>query len=84
MRDDEGDEDELQRPQSAAPPRTSVADDIDAELDEDSLEDREGGHPVHKKIPTWEDAVGLLIEANMASRASSPDRSRGRRGRGGR
>ena len=85
MRDDEGDEEDLlPRPQPAAPARSSVADDIDAEMDEDSLEDREGGHPVHKKIPTWEDAVGLLIEANMASRASSPDRSRGRRGRGGR
>jgi hypothetical protein len=52
---------------------------------DDEAEDREGGYPVHKKIPTWEDAVGILIDANMAARANSPDRHRrGRGGRGGR
>jgi hypothetical protein len=40
------------------------------------------GHPTHKKIPTWEEAVGILIEANMAARADRPDRDRDR-GRGG-
>jgi hypothetical protein len=44
----------------------------------------EAGHTGHKKIPTWQDAVGILIDANMTSRANSPDRGghRGRRGGG--
>jgi hypothetical protein len=41
------------------------------------------GHPTHKKIPTWEEAVGILVEANMAARADRPDRDRGRGGGGG-
>jgi hypothetical protein len=42
-----------------------------------------GHHPTHKKIPTWEEAVGILVEANMAARADRPDRDRGRGGNGG-
>jgi hypothetical protein len=51
----------------------SHLDDLD-EGDEDVV----GGSPTHKQIPTWEDAVGLLIDANMASRQNNPDRGRGR------
>ena len=32
----------------------------------------------HKKIPTWQEAVGILIDANMAARGQQP-RSRSRR-----
>jgi hypothetical protein len=64
-------------------------DDIE-ESDEllDVGDEQEAGLPTHRKIPTWQDAVGVLIDANMASRANSPDRDRDRgdrgRGRGGR
>jgi len=50
------------------------------ELDEGD-EEQGGGLPTHKKIPTWEDALAILIEANMANHAANPDRDRGR-GRG--
>jgi hypothetical protein len=56
------------------------------EHDDDHGSERDGGHPVHKKIPTWEEAIGVLVDANMAARANSPDRPHrggGRRGRGG-
>jgi hypothetical protein len=65
----------------------------DDALEHDDLggdEEEIGGYPSHKKIPTWDEAVGVMIDANMASRASNPDRDRGRggggrgRGRGGR
>jgi hypothetical protein len=35
--------------------------------DDDDIE-----RPTHRKIPSWEDAVGIIIEANMATRAKSP------------
>jgi hypothetical protein len=58
---------------------------FDDSLGGDELSEGEGemGHAGHKKIPTWQDAVAILIDANMAARASSPDRGhRGRRGGG--
>jgi hypothetical protein len=56
------------------------------ELDdhEDDLGEESGGHPAHKKIPTWEEAIGVLVDANLASRSKSPDRDRGGRGSRGR
>jgi hypothetical protein len=51
----------------------------------DEHDDEQGGNvPTHKKIPTWEEAVNILIDANMATRTNSDrDRDRGRgRGRG--
>jgi hypothetical protein len=47
--------------------------------DDDSVD---GGSPTHRKIPTWDEAVNLLIDANMAARANSPDRGDRGRGRG--
>lgn len=60
---------------------TQDAPDLDDELESDSIElddDRGGDVPTHKKIPTWDDAVGFLIEANMANRGPDRDRGRGR------
>jgi hypothetical protein len=84
--DDLRDDEELigEPPAGVARPRSVGAADDDTDLEEDVAEGRESGQPVHKKIPTWEDAVGVLIDANMAARANNPDRPRGRRGRGGR
>jgi hypothetical protein len=48
---------------------------------EEEDEEQGPGVPTHKKIPTWEDALAILIEANMANHAANPDRDRGR-GRG--
>ena len=40
----------------------------------------------HHGIPTWEEAVGVVIAANMEARTKNPGspRNRGGRGRGGR
>jgi ribonuclease E len=74
---------------SGRPPRSGAApaprgEPEDAELDAgDTYEEEQGGDvPTHKKIPTWEEAVNILIDANMAARGNA-DRDRGRgRGRG--
>jgi hypothetical protein len=62
----------------------SADDEIDEELTaeiEEGDEGRGGDVPTHKKIPTWEEAINTLIDANMANRG--PDRDRGYgRGRG--
>ena len=58
-------------------------DDLASDLDDEA--DSHGDLPTHKKIPTWDEAVGMLIEANMATRGNDRDRDRGYgRGRGGR
>jgi hypothetical protein len=66
------------------------ADDDDQEDDGDEDSKR----AAHKNIPTWAEAIGVMVETNMQSRKNSPqrpgsprdrDRGRGRgRGRGGR
>jgi hypothetical protein len=53
---------------------------------DDLGDDEEAGdeHSVHKKIPTWAETVGILVDANIAARSSrQPDRGRPRRPRRG-
>ncbi len=69
----------------------SIAD-LEAESPEqlaDTEDDEsEEGRGKHRGIPSWEEAVGVIIEANLAARAKKPSsgststRGRGRRGRG--
>ncbi len=55
--------------------------DLDDEHDdEDHLE--EGDKAAHRAIPSWFDAVNLVISANMESRAKNPERGNYGRGRG--
>jgi hypothetical protein len=86
-------EDERERfgaPRSERQPPARTSQEAEDEIDDDlqgiadeADEGRPGDVPTHKKIPTWDEAVGILIEANMASRANNPERERGRgRGRG--
>jgi ribonuclease E len=66
-------------------PKSPADDEPDEDLQAVGMDDDDsgdGGSPSHKKIPTWEEAVNLLIDANMASRANSPDRGDRGRGRG--
>jgi hypothetical protein len=55
----------------------------DADIDDDSELNRG-----HRAVPSWEEAVGIMVSANLESRAKSPEsrgHQRGRgRGRGGR
>ncbi|MBM3999549.1 MAG: hypothetical protein FJ297_08440 [Planctomycetes bacterium] len=51
---------------------------IASDLDDDSEHDDEV-RPKHTKIPTWEQAVRVIIETNTANRAkSTPHANRGR------
>ena len=81
----EDDELEFPVPPTTARPATGdrPSSTFDDGLADEDLGDHEGelGHTGHKKIPTWQDAVAILIDANMAARTNSPDRGhRGRRG----
>lgn len=74
-------------PVSVSPEPSRGSSEERAEAVEAEEEDQAVEVPAHKKIPTWEDAVRILIDANMAARASQPDRGRDRgygRGRSGR
>jgi hypothetical protein len=65
-------------------PGRATEDEIDEELSaemEEADEGRGGDVPTHKKIPTWDEAVNILIEANMSNRGPERDRGYGR-GRG--
>jgi len=46
--------------------------------------DSRGTKPSHRGVPTWKEAVDLLISANMESRAKRPERPPSSRPRGGR
>jgi hypothetical protein len=55
--------------------------DVDHEFDEDGVESPRIGF---RNIPTWKDAIGVMIAKNMESRSRNPGGSRGPGGRGGR
>jgi hypothetical protein len=55
-------------------------DDLD-ELDSEDDDDRVS-RPSHRAIPTWEEAIGLIVSANLESRAKNPGGSSRGWGRG--
>lgn len=59
-----------------------------AERNDDDALDDEGEddelRPAHKQIPTWEQAVGCIIQSNIEARSRRGDGSRGRGRSGGR
>lgn len=59
--------------------RVPASNDLDEEDDDDVVD-----HGEHRSIPTWQDAIGLVVGANMEARAKNPGGNRGGRGRGGR
>ncbi len=64
-----------------APAPAPVAEDADHELDEaDDSDDDSAAHRLknHKNIPSWEETVGVVINANIENR-SKGGRSRGRK-----
>jgi hypothetical protein len=86
MEDDDGidvDEERITRERILA--EGGAADDID-DADAHHDETGDGMHHAHRGIPTWQEAVGLIINVNMESRAKNPHQSsghhRGGRGRG--
>jgi Mg-chelatase subunit ChlI len=63
------------------------SDDADEESDDADEESLTEESLVHRGIPTWQDAVGVIISANIEARgkrpSGPPSRPRGGRGRGG-
>jgi hypothetical protein len=60
------------------------SDELDS--DEDSLEGS-GGQASHRNLPTWQEAIGVIVDGNLALRSKAPVKpqtpARGR-SRGGR
>ena len=57
------------------------------DFEDDEEGDDDGGESPRigfRNIPTWQDAIGVMISKNMESRARNPGGSRGPGGRGGR
>ncbi|RIK83034.1 MAG: hypothetical protein DCC67_06395 [Planctomycetota bacterium] len=70
---DEGDEqDDIVSP---------AAEEHDGEADEDGDDDALS-RASHKNIPTWSEAIGVIVETNMQARKTSPQRPSPSRGRG--
>ncbi len=62
-------------------------DDGEHDFDGDEDDDEDGGESPRigfRNIPTWQDAIGVMIAKNMESRTRNPGGSRGPGGRGGR
>jgi hypothetical protein len=68
-------------------------DDLDDDLDGDLTDDDLGengppgaarGRKRHSNLPTWSDAIGMIVDANLEQRAKSPSKPQSSRGRGGR
>ncbi|MCE9525218.1 MAG: hypothetical protein K8R36_04100, partial [Planctomycetales bacterium] len=74
--------DEAEEDQIAARARQRLEENDEDLADIDQHDDEHDDEHGHTKIPTWQETVGMLIEANMASR--SRDRDHGGGGGGGR
>jgi ribonuclease E len=87
--------DEEDRPADEMPPVAEAVvrlDDAEADADEDGHQEDDGDDDDdksvkgHRGIPSWDDAVGHIVSANLQSRAKNPvasgPRGRGRGGRG--
>ena len=62
----------------------------EAEAAAEGVPEEDGGEvsasekAIHRAIPSWQEVVGIVISANMASRAKNPDRRSSGRSRSGR
>ncbi len=84
--DFEGVEEEEGAVAAEAPDEHDVDPGHDFEDDEEH-DDEDGGESPRigfRNIPTWQDAIGMMIAKNMESRARNPGGPRGAGGRGGR
>jgi hypothetical protein len=64
--------------------REAEALDDDEHDDHDDEDHGEIDVTEHRGIPTWHEAMAIVVGANMDARAKNPQGSRGGRGRGGR
>ena len=71
---------------TSAPQMESNPDAMDAEVGE-SGSDSTGksssrSRPSHRNLPTWSEAIGVIVDANLQLHAKSPNKSQSSRGRG--
>ncbi len=81
---------ETDRPTSSRPPRSAAkeSDEFDSDLEHEDESDELDGEPAsHRNLPTWSDAISVIVESNILQRSKTPERNtpspRGR-SRGGR
>jgi hypothetical protein len=58
---------------------------IEGDADGDDDDEGSSGRSVHKSIPSWSEAISVMVDTNMVARKNSPSRpssQRGGRGRG--
>lgn len=70
-----------EEPEPATPEDDFQDDLLDEELPAEAGD--RGEKSIHRAIPSWFDAVNVVISANLESRAKNPDRRSGNRSRGG-
>jgi hypothetical protein len=80
---------EFAEPVASEPEDDLDTDDFDEDVDDEDVASVPEGRKrdrrmLHRGIPTWKDAVDVVISANLEARAKRPDRGSGARGRGGR
>jgi hypothetical protein len=61
-----------------------IAGESDDEDDDDDDDDVGSGRSAHKSIPSWSEAIGVMVDVNMQGRKNSPQRPSSRGGTGGR
>lgn len=54
------------------------------EADDESSGESRKGRSFHRNLPTWSDAIGVIVDANLALHSKAPSKSSSSRGRGGR
>jgi len=59
-------------------------DDGDGDLGDESPLGTARGRKRHSNLPTWSDAIGMIVDGNLESRAKSPSKPQSSRSRGGR
>jgi ribonuclease E len=80
--DDEEDASYADASSYASPRRSSGEPSFDDEEDDLDEEGELRGKAVHRNIPTWEETLAVIIDGNLASRKTAPQRTGGSRGRG--
>ena len=62
---------------------TRLGDEGDSD-DEDQVGEDGSSPTSHRNLPTWSDAIGILVDSNLVLHSKSPGRSSSSRGQGGR
>ncbi len=77
--------DETTETEGAAETAIDAAETATATIDDEPSTEATTDRSKHRSVPTWPEAIRMIVDANLEARANSPNAGRGRgRGRGGR